>query len=139
MTLGSFGVVRFVPVRPGGPLCSLWVVVIVRVRPGCRWVRSASLGSLECAMGVVGFIWGRCVCSGTPWGLFVFVWDRLVRTWKPLGVFWFIRVVNVRTGGNWVHSGRWVRLGAPMGHLGSLRAVWFVCVHPWGSWVHTGS
>ena len=44
------------------------VVGFTRVRPGGRWVHPGSLGSLRCALIIVGFIRGRLVHSGSPWG-----------------------------------------------------------------------
>ena len=41
-----------------GSLGSSGVDVFTRVRPEDHWVHQGSLGSLECALGVVGFIRG---------------------------------------------------------------------------------
>ena len=53
---------------PWRSLGSSRAMVFTRVRPEGRWVYPWSLGSLGCALGVVGFIRGRCVNSGAPWG-----------------------------------------------------------------------
>ena len=85
-SLGSFGVARFIRVRPGiivgfirvlwfhacapsGPLGSFGFVGFIRMRAGGYLVHSGSLdsfgcpcgsfGSFRCALGVVGFIRGR--------------------------------------------------------------------------------
>ena len=61
------------------------IVGFISVRTGCRWVYSGSLGSLGCAMGVVGFSRGRWVRSGAPWGSFGIIRGRLVRSGAPAG------------------------------------------------------
>ena len=59
---------------------------------GC-WVQSGSLGSCWCAIGVVGFILGRCVRDS----------------------FGFVGFIRVCPGGCWFDlsatGGRWVHLG----------------------------
>ena len=49
-------------------MCSSGVVGFSRARPGGRWVQQASLCSLVHAIGVDGFIQGRCVHLGVPLG-----------------------------------------------------------------------
>ena len=100
-------------VSPGGQLCSLWVVVIVRVRPGYRLVHSGSLGSLGCALGVVGFFLGRWIHSSVTWESL----GSLGVVGCVLGVVGFIR-------------GRWVHIGAPSGLLGSFGVVRLIMVRP---------
>ena len=137
-------------------LGSFMFVWLVRVRPGCHWVRSGSSGSSGCALCVAGFVGVRMDSSGAPlWssGSFLFVWYFRVRPggrWGSsvssgcaLGLAWFVRV---SPEGRWVLSPRssgacfcapgvsglvWVCLvcsGAPMGSLDSLGFVWFVWV-----------
>ena len=61
----AFLVVGFISGRwfhSGAPWVSLVtfrVAVFIRVRSGCRRVHSGLLGSLDCALGVDGFIRGR--------------------------------------------------------------------------------
>ena len=65
----TVGVVVFIRGRwvhrgsPGGPAGSSGVAGFTGVRPGGRRVHPWSLGSLECALGSVGFIRGRFVAS----------------------------------------------------------------------------
>ena len=58
---GSFGVTGFIVVRPSGLSGSFRITGFIGVRPGNRWIRSGSLGSLGCALGVVGFVRGLSV------------------------------------------------------------------------------
>ena len=78
---GSSGGAEFIEVLPGGRrvrpgLRVHWgapwdssgssaVGGLIGMRPGCRRVRPGSLGSLGCALWVVGFIRVNC---GAPWG-----------------------------------------------------------------------
>ena len=49
--------------------CALGVVGLIRVRPGGRRFHSGSLGSFGCNMGVVRFIQCRWIGLGATWGL----------------------------------------------------------------------
>ena len=95
------------------------VFAFTQVRAGYRWVHWGSLGSLEFALGVAGFIRGLWVHSGSPWGL--------LGSCGVVGFTWF------RPGGRWVHP-EW---------LGSLEfalgVVGFTRVHPYGRSVYLGS
>ena len=106
---------------PWGSLCSSGVVGFTPVRPGCRCVHPWSLGSLGCALLVVGFIRGGTqVCPGGSW----VHPGSLGSLGCALGVVAFIR-------------GRWIP--SPWGSLGSYGVVWFTLVRPWCLWVHPGS
>ena len=48
----------------GAPLLPSGVFGFSRIRPGGRLVHSGSMGSSECALGIVGYIRGG---SGAPW------------------------------------------------------------------------
>ena len=61
-----------------------WLVSLGRVCGVC-WVNSGLLGSFGCALGVVGFIRGRWVRSGT--------------TWWSFGSFGVVGILRVRPGG----------------------------------------
>ena len=80
------------------------VVRFSLVRPGGRWVHPGLFGSLVFALGVVGFIRGRWIHSGTRWG-----------SLDSTGVFGFTKVSAGVVGfirGRWVHSSsRWGSLG----------------------------
>ena len=65
------------------------VVGFTRVRPAGQWVHPGSFDSLEYALGVVRFIRGLWVNSGSPWG-----------SQCSSGVVGFTRV---RHGFRWVH------------------------------------
>ena len=60
-----------------------------RVRNGGRWVHPESFNSLGYALGVVRFIWGIWVHSGSPWG--------------SLGSSAVVVFTRVHPGGRWVH------------------------------------
>ena len=113
VSLDSYGVVWFTPVRPGGLwvhpgsfgralggscglLGSSEVVGFTLERPGGDWVHPGSLGSLGCTLGVVGFIKG---------------------------------VSRVRARGRWVHPGS-------LGALDFIRSRWIHLMRPGGCWVH---
>ena len=94
------------------------VVGYIGVHPGGRWVRSGSLDSLGCALGVVGFDQGRWVHWGAPWGSYgsfgfigVHHVARRVRLWS-LGSLWCAMGLIGFTGFIWVHPGhRQIRSG----------------------------
>ena len=66
-SLGSFGVARFIGVRPVGRRFFSGVCGYIDKRPWGRRIHSASLGTLGCALVVVQFVWGRWVDWGAPW------------------------------------------------------------------------
>ena len=128
MSLGSFGVVEFIRVHPGG-----------------RWVHSGSLGSFGCSLVVVVFILGRRdrLVSLGSFCVVGFVW----------GSFRVVGFVRVHPGGRWVHSGsfgsfkfalgvggfvrkRWVPSGAPREPLKIFMFVGFIWVRTVCRWVH---
>ena len=110
-------------VRPCVPMASLgsfWVVWFVGVRPGGRWVHSGSLSSFMCALVVVGLILGSLGSFGCALCVVWFIRDRWVHScafWvsgscgvvgrcalvvaSSFRVVWFIRV---RPGDRRVHS-----------------------------------
>ena len=137
-SLGSFGcipgVVGFIRVCSfhSGSRAHWWslgffgFVVFIRVRPGDRLVHS---DAFRCAL---GSIWVRSVNSGVPWGsfgLFAFVGiiqDRPGGRWVhagslgcALGVVGFIQV-------------RWTHSGAPCVSMGAFRFVGLLRVCPGG-------
>ena len=81
---GSFVILGFIPVRPGGGRGhsgslgsfrrTLGVVGLIPVRcvrsdaPWCRRVDSGSLGLIRCVLRVVGFIRVRLFRPGAAWG-----------------------------------------------------------------------
>ena len=113
--LGSCGVVAFIR---GG----------FRVRVGGRWVYPGSLGSLACALAVVGFVRDRLVHSGASLGSSGFLW--FIRE-RP-GSVAFIRVVGFILG-------RWVHSVAPWGSFGSSGVVRITQLRPGYRWIHMGS
>ena len=74
-----------------GSLDSSGVVGYTRVCPWGHWVHPWSLGSIGCALRVVGFIPGRYVHSSAPLG--------------SLGSSGVVRFTCVRPVGRWVYSG----------------------------------
>ena len=156
-SLGSFRLLRFIPVGPGVTR----IVSFLRVRTrGLRNLWGIS-GSFRNALGVAGLVLGLS-------GLFApevarFVRARLIRLAVPcvslssFALVWFVRVspggslgsfgllcfVWLCPGSRWVHSGSsacalgllqvtMVRSGASLELLGSFGFVWLVLVHPWG-------
>ena len=108
------------------------------------------MGSLAFALGVVGFIQGPLIHSGSRWGSLGSSWDVGI-TRVHAGVVGFIR-------GRWVHSSprwgslcslvfamgvvawdRWVHSGSRWGSLGSSGVVGFTRVRAGVCWVHPGS
>ena len=104
------------------------------------------MGSLTCALSVVGFIWSRCVN-----GSFRFVGFTRVR---PAGHRAYLGSLGSRgfalgvveldkrrcaLGVVGFIQGRWVYSGAPWGSSGSFGVVGFAWVHPGGRQVHSGS
>ena len=71
------------------------------VRPGSRRVRSGSMGSLRCALVVVGIVRGRLVQWGTPWG-----------SSGSCGVAWISALCPVL---RWVRSGSLGLVGCSLG------------------------
>ena len=106
-SLGSSGYVSLTRERPGG-----------RLAHACRWVHPRSLGTLGCALRVVGFIWGR-VLMGARLG-----------SMGSSGIVVFTRVIR---------EGRCVHSGAPWGSLGLCVVDVFNRVCPGVRWVHPGS
>ena len=97
------------------------IVGLTRVRRWYRWVHPRLFGSLGFALGVVGFIRGRWIHSGSRWVSF-----------GSSGVVGITRVVGFIRG-RWVYSGlRW-------GLLGSFSVVVFTPVNAGGRLVHPGS
>ena len=111
--LGSSGVAEFTRVRS---LRSSWVVGFTRVRRSCRWIHPCSLGSLFFVLGVIGFIRGLWVHSGSPCG--------------SLGSSVVVGFIRVRPSDSW---------GARWGSLSTSGVVRFIRVRPWGRCVHSGS
>ena len=66
---------------------SLGVAEFIGVRPGGRRVRSRSMGSLRCALGVVEFIRGGWVHWGAPWRSLNSFGERLGGSQGSLGSF----------------------------------------------------
>ena len=139
-SLGSSGVVRFTQVRAGG-------VGFTSVRAGGRWVHPGSLGSVGFALGVVGFIRGRWIPSGSPWGSFGSLGGRWVQvvgfTWL-LSVGrcvhpWSFRSLGFSLGVVGYIRGRWIYSGSLCGPLSSSGVVGFTRFRPRCHWVHPGS
>ena len=79
VSLGLFGVVRFIRVHSG----RRWFIRGRWVHTGASW---GSLGSSLCTQGVVGFIRGRSVDWGASLGSFGVRWYRCVHS-GSLGSF----------------------------------------------------
>ena len=119
--------------------------------PMGHWVHPGSLGSLGCALVVVGFVWGH---SCAPW--------------VSLDSFGIVRFTRVRPAGRWFHPESWGSLlcaqcvvefvrghwvlsslgssgslgvysGATWRSLGLSGVVGFTRVRSGGRWVHPGS
>ena len=146
---GSFGVFWVHCGAPCRSTGSLWVDVFTRVRSGLHRVHSGSLGSLGCALGTVWFnrvLLGSLRCALAVVGVVGFTQKRpggrrvhlgcLVSCVRALGVLGFIR-------------GRWVHAGSPWGSSGVIGftweverfigGLWFRAGAPWGRLVHSGS
>ena len=89
------------------------------VRSGGRRVRPVSLGTLGCALGVVGFICGS-------W----FHWETPSGSSGSSGVAEF---TGVRPRGRRINSGNLGSLGCAMGAVGFIRGRWIHRGAPWGS------
>ena len=109
-----------------------------------RRVRSASLGSLRCALGVVGYVRGR--------------WVHRVALWVSSGSFGVAGFIRVRPGEVGFFRGRSVYWSAPWGssglfgvsgyigkRVGFVRSRWVHCGAPFvvvgfgqGHWIHWG-
>ena len=117
---GSLGSLGFASVHlPWGSMGSFEVFGFAQVGPWVRWVHAGSLGSLKFALGVTGFIQGRWVHLGSPWG--------------SMGSSGVVRFTGVRPGG------RWVQWRSPWGSLGALRFALRVVRFMRGHQVHSGS
>ena len=103
-SLRSSGVVGFTRVRTAAR----------SVHPGSLWFTSVRLGCLFGSsrvvrftlVRVVGFIRGRWVHSGSPWG--------------SLGSSWVVGFTRVRYLGRWVHPGLLDSLGITLGVFGFI-------------------
>ena len=136
MSLGSSGVVEFTRVRPGGR----WVHLQSLGPWHSPW---KSLGSLGVALRVVGFMRGRWVHSGSPWGSFGSSWVveftriRFEYRWlhpEPLGSLLFALVLVGFIRCRWVHSDSY-----QVGSLGSSAFVGFTSVRLGGRLVRRRS
>ena len=125
---GSWGpsnVARTIELRPGGRRVSLGLLEY-----WCSpWGSSGSLGSLGCAMGVLGYVLDRRVHSVAPWessgssGISWLIGVRPRGRRCALAVVGFTAVagcIGVRPEGLWFIRCRCVVWGAPSGLLGSL-------------------
>ena len=88
---------------------------------GDRRIHPGSLGSMGCALGFVGFIRGRWVHWGAPWGS--------SRSSCVAGL------LAERPGVARSIAGRWVHWGAPRGSSSSSRIAGFLGVRPGCRWV----
>ena len=77
------------------------------MRPGGRQVHPGSLGSLMCALGVVGFIRGRWVHWGAPWGRRIYPGslDSMVCALGSSGSSAVVRFTGMRPERRRVHPG----------------------------------
>ena len=133
MSLGTFGVVGFVRVRPGGSLGLLGAVWFVPVRTGGSWVHTGCLGSFGYNFGVVWLIRGLCNHSGASFSLLgYFVVVGFIRV-HP-GSFDVIGFIWVCPGCRVFIQGRCVRSGAPCGSLGSFGCALGAITLILGSW-----
>ena len=113
-----------------------------------RWVQPGSMSSLRFCLGVVGFIQGCWVHSGSlsgSLGSSGFAWFTRVRpgggwvhtvfcvhsgsAWGSLGSSWLFGFTRARTGGRRVHPCSLGSLGYALVVVGFIR----------GRWVHSGS
>ena len=107
------------------------------MRPGGRLVHPGSLGSLRCALVIIGFIRVRLVHSGALWAAL-----GSCGSFGSSEVVWFIRVHPAGVGFMFVVGivrGRWVHSSAPWGSLCSSVVVGFTRVRPVGRLVHAAS
>ena len=84
-----------------------------------RWLLPASLGSLEFALGVVGFIRGRLEHWGLPW--------VLIRSTGVVGFTW------VRDGCRCAHKGMLSSLRFALGFDAFIQGRWVLSDSPRGS------
>ena len=84
-----------------------------------RWVQPGSLGSLGCALAVVGFIGGRLVHSGGPRG--------------SLGASRVVRFTLVLPGGRWFRPVSLRSDGWALWDIGFILGSWGLSDAPWGS------
>ena len=118
------------------------VIEFTRVRPEGHWVHPESFGSFGCAVGVVGFICfpfgvvgfirGRWVYSGSHWvtlGLSGVVGFTRCVSWASLCSSGVIGFSRVRPRGRWVHPGSLGYLGFDMGSSGVVE---FTRIRPEG-------
>ena len=128
-------------VRWGAPLGSSGssgVARLIGVRPVCCRVYLKSLGSVGCALGVVGFIPSRWVDMGAQWRSSVssrvvgFIWARPgCRRVHPVAFGCALVIVGFIRG-------RWVPWSAPWGSSGSSGVAGFTGVRPWVRLVYPG-
>ena len=112
-SLGTSGIVGFTLVHSGG--CS--------VHPG-------SLGTLACALGVVGFILGRLVCLRAP----CLSLGSSGVTWFTLGVVAsVVRFTHARLGGRWFHQGSLGSVACTLRVFGFISGRLVNSRTPWGS------
>ena len=119
---------------------------LTQVSLGGGWVHPGSLGSLMFALGVVGFIQGCWVHSGSPLGSSGVVGFIRVRPAGRLvcsGVRWvhprWLGSLRFALGFVWFIGGRWVHSGSPCGPLDSSGVVGFTRFRFRDSWVHAVS
>ena len=133
---GSFGVAGFIGVRtgvvgfirgrwtysgaPSRSLGSFAVVGCIRVRLRGHCVHAGLMGSLGCALGLVGYILCHMVHWGSPWGRRVHP-ESLVAHQGSSSSLEFTGLIRVRSGVFGFIHGAWVHWSAP-----------------WGSWVSFG-
>ena len=157
-SLGSFVVVGFIWVRPGGVCvhsgtidpfessqgvgcrihsgkfgCALWFIL---VRPGVGWyIRCRYVHS--CApWGSLGSLWFIRVCPGGHGCALVvvgFILGRCVHSDTPWGSLGSFEVVGFMWVRRWVHSGSLGSLGCPVGVVGFIGGLWVRSGAPWGS------
>ena len=107
-----------------------------QVRHGCRRVHSGSLGTIEFALGVVGFILGHCVHALCALGFVGFIQGRWVHAgapWGASGSFGIVGFTRVHPGGRQVYSECLGSRGCAMGGVGFIRDRWVHSGAPWGS------
>ena len=80
------------------------------MRPGGRWVHPGSMGSVMCAMVVVGIIMDCWIRSRALWG------------W--LGSSGVVAITGVRPGDRWVRPGSLGSLARSIGVVGFIRGCW---------------
>ena len=122
------GFLRVNLVRSGAPWVSLGsygLVWFVRMHPGGRWVRLGSSCSSDGALSVVGFVMVRVVRLGAPWvyqGSFRFT----LSSGSALGVARLVRVCLFRAGRAWGSLGSSGSFRSALGVAGFF-SVFLVC------------